>query len=360
MEVMEKMTNGFFTNGYFSLGDEEEIDTERFFQDSIELAKFIEKNLDKYDDHPSINYTGNIYRYFRNFKQVYRSEHGRGADEVNNILECEGDNFFIPTGNRCFLKCNNYNFRKDFSMEYYEFIQSYKRRRNVMSRRRKPEFCNRYKIDSGIYDPKSRRIHPRNVEQRDICVHIQKIIILLIGKKNRKNSSLDGVEEIDKNFKYVKIKINESIFKKRIRYRFPKHEKIDQLENVFVFDLETYNDQELAETYAAGLFDVNWLRDRWYRDSTPDEIEIETEHVIVFNKSYGNPFMNMLKFIWENYEADERTYIDKDGDEIVSSYRLLLVAHISSCFGIWIVLNLLIKEITEVNIIKTAGGLVLK
>ena len=87
IEDMEKLKNGFFTNGYFSLGDDGEIDTKRFFKDSDELAKFIDKILDKYDDHPSIYYTGNIYRYFRNFKRVTRSEHGRGANEFNNIQE---------------------------------------------------------------------------------------------------------------------------------------------------------------------------------------------------------------------------------------------------------------------------------
>ena len=68
--------------------------------------------------------------------------------------------------------------------------------------------------------------------------------------------------------------------------------------------------------------------------------------------------MNMLKYISENYYGDERTYIDKDGDEIVSSYRLLLVSHISSAFDISVVLNSLVKEISELNIIKTARGLV--
>ena len=70
IEDMEKLKNGFFTNGYFTLGEEGEIDTNRFFKDSNELAKFIDKILDKYDDHPSIYYTGNIYRYFKNFKRV--------------------------------------------------------------------------------------------------------------------------------------------------------------------------------------------------------------------------------------------------------------------------------------------------
>ena len=122
IEDMEKLKNGFFTNGYFSLGEEGEIDTNRFFKNSDELAKFIDKILDKYDNHPSIYYTGNIYRYFRNFKRVSRSEHGRGADEFNDIEEYEGDRCYIPSGNGCFLKCINYIFDKDFSTEYFEFI----------------------------------------------------------------------------------------------------------------------------------------------------------------------------------------------------------------------------------------------
>ena len=52
------------------------------------------------------------------------------------------------------------------------------------------------------------------------------------------------------------------------------------------------------------------------------DIETERENVTVFDGSNGNPVMNMLKYVSENYDGDERTYIDKDGDEIVSSYRL--------------------------------------
>ena len=180
----------------------------------------------------------------------------------------------------------------------------------------------------------------------------------VIWKKNRKDSLLNGVNEIERNFKYVKNKINENNLKQRIRYRFPKHETIDQLENVFVFDLETHNDEEFVEAYAAGLYDVNRLRDKWDRDLTPDELIIERENVTVFDASKGNCVMNMLKYISEKHEGDERTYIDKDGDEIVSSYRLLLVAHNSSRFDSWVVLNSLIKEITDLNFIKTARGLI--
>ena len=71
----------YFSNGYFGLSDEGGIDYNRFFKDRYELAKFIDKILDKYDDHTSIFCTGNNYRYLRNFKRVNRSEHGRGANE---------------------------------------------------------------------------------------------------------------------------------------------------------------------------------------------------------------------------------------------------------------------------------------
>ena len=106
------------------------------------------------------------------------------------------------------------------------------------------------------------------------------------------------------------------------------------------------------------MYDVNRLRECWHRDLNSNELIIERKHVTVFDASNGNCIMNMLKNISENFEGDERAYIDKDGDEIISSYRLLLVAHKSSGFDSWIVLNSLIKEITELKIIKTARGLI--
>ena len=43
IQDMEKLNSGFFTNSYFNLGDEGEIDTIRFFKDSNELAEFIDQ-----------------------------------------------------------------------------------------------------------------------------------------------------------------------------------------------------------------------------------------------------------------------------------------------------------------------------
>ena len=66
--------------------------------------------------------------------------------------------------------------------------------------------------------------------------------------------------------------------------------------------------------------------------------------------------MNMLKYISENYEGDERTYIDKEGDEIVNSYRILLLAHNAGGFDSWVVFNSLDKELKDIKVIRTARG----
>ena len=58
---------------------------------------------------------------------------------------------------------------------------------------------------------------------------------------------------------------------------------------MFVFDLETNNDQEFAEAYAAGLYDVYRLRDKWDRHLTVQQGETERKNVVVFDASNGNP-----------------------------------------------------------------------
>ena len=110
----------------------------------------------------------------------------------------------------------------------------------------------------------------------------------LLSYLEKRHSLLNGVEETERNFKYAKNVKNENNSKQRIRYRFLKHETKDQLDNKFVIDLETHYNQEFAEAFDAGLYDVNRLRDRWDMNLTPDEIVIEKENGTVFDGSNGN------------------------------------------------------------------------
>ena len=82
---------------------------------------------------------------------------------------------------------------------------------------------------------------------------------------------------------------------------------------MFVFDLETYNDQEFAESYAASLYDVNRLRNKWGRDLTPDEIVTKKNNVIVFGGSKGNPVMNMLEIFQRTTKEKKEQILIKMG-----------------------------------------------
>ena len=170
-----------------------------------------------------------------------------------------------------------------------------------------PEDCQRYKVDIRINDLTSKRILPRSVKQRDRCLYYQKNNNFVICQKNGKDTLVNGVREIEAKSNYVENKKNEDNFSQRIGYRFPKHETIDQLENVFVFESQAFNVEIFAESYAAVLFDLSRLQDRWDRDIAPDELVTEKDSVIISGRSNGNPVMNMPKYGPDNYEIDERT-----------------------------------------------------
>ena len=80
-----------------------------------------------------------------------------------------------------------------------------------MTQYRVPEFCDPNKKDIGKNNVESKRLLPRSVIERNICLYIHKKQFCLIGKKNREDSLVNGVEEIKKNCncKQVNNRINE-------------------------------------------------------------------------------------------------------------------------------------------------------
>ena len=80
-----------------------------------------------------------------------------------------------------------------------------------MARCRLPKICEKYKIDIGIFDLKSKRCLPRSVKQRDVCAYIHENQYCDIWKNNRKDFLLSGMEQFVRKLKNVKIKINKKI-----------------------------------------------------------------------------------------------------------------------------------------------------
>ena len=63
-----------------------------------------------------------------------------------------------------------------------------------MTRRRIPKKCERYKIDFGIHDLKSKRILPRSVKRREVCVYFHKSHYFVIWKKIDEKVYLMGLK----------------------------------------------------------------------------------------------------------------------------------------------------------------------
>ena len=91
------------------------------------------------------------------------------------------------------------------------------------------------------------------------------------------------------------------------------------------------------------------------KGSTQGERDRERK-LIVFDKSKENPVINIIEYFLVNYERDENTNIDRNGDDRITSYRLLILAHNASGFDIWVILNSLLREKTGLKIIKMGKG----
>ena len=111
--------------------------------------------------------------------------------------------------NGCFLKCVNYILKNHITKEYLEFINSYKRSKNVTIRCRIPELCERVEIDDDKHNFKSKTKLPRSVIQMNICFYIHKNQCCVVRKKNRINSLHNRVRQIEANFKYAGNKTDE-------------------------------------------------------------------------------------------------------------------------------------------------------
>ena len=88
-------------------------------RDQIRQTNFIFRNMDDFDAHINANdegydaedaiYNGHIYEINTpQFKKVKRSEFGNGCNFDQKIIECRGNNCFLPTQGFCFVKCVNF------------------------------------------------------------------------------------------------------------------------------------------------------------------------------------------------------------------------------------------------------------
>ena len=74
-------------NGEFLINDGEPFQVIRFYKNSDQLTKFIEKKIDKYDETLEVLFSGFMIKYTMVFNRIKRSNYSKGCDTFNNILE---------------------------------------------------------------------------------------------------------------------------------------------------------------------------------------------------------------------------------------------------------------------------------
>ena len=117
--------------------------------------------------------------------------------------------------------------------------------------------------------------------------------------------------------------------------------------------------QEFCEAYAAGCYHPDRLKECYNGDLTEKELEIERQHVHIFDRANNNPVLDMIKFIITNYKGKPKYFKDKNGEFKMSSYfHHQLIGQNASGFDNAIVLISLPKEFTNKNmkIIKKSRG----
>ena len=113
----------FILNGEFIINDGEPYQVNRFYKDSDQLTKSIEKMIDKYDETLEFLFSGEMNKYTLVFNKVKRSNYGTGCDIQRKIIEYKSDLVYNPEANECFRKCIEVIYQKDYSQEYREFIK---------------------------------------------------------------------------------------------------------------------------------------------------------------------------------------------------------------------------------------------
>ena len=276
IEVLQDYNNDFELNGKMIIGPIEHKTIIRF------------KNMDDFEryisaiviDHDSedVTFTGYVYKLDTpQFKVVERSAYGRGTEYMQEIVEYQGKNCYIPTSGMCFIKCIIYFTKKDYTEEFLTFVRSEQRRSNVMTSARIQPFCKKYNINVGCFD--GTRINPRKLTQRDTALLIYNNHFCLIWKSN--GVSFDKPIKKLKDYKVVDNVISDKHDKSFIKYEYNPKKFKSPITNVVVYDLETFNEIR-AVPFCSCIYKLSKFSGKYHRDISEQEYQKCLNDCVVF------------------------------------------------------------------------------
>ena len=344
-EILQDYTGDFELYGLMTIGPVEHKTNIRF------------KNMDDFEryiiaididyDSEDVTFTGYVYKINTpHFKVVKRSAYGRSTNYMQEIVEYHGQNCYIPTSGRCFIKCINYFTKKEYTKQFSTFIRTQQRRSNVMTSARIQPFCKKYSINIGCSD--GTRINPRNLSQRDISLFVYNNHFCLIWKSNGISFS-QAIEELKNNFKVVDNVISDKHVKSFIQYEYNPKKVKSPLTNIVVYDLETFN-KNRAVPYCSCIYKLGKFSGKNHRDISEQEYQKCLNDCVVFEGTDCNNEMldHVLSFKGEPKKVKNK----------IVEYNLYLIAHNGSGFDSYVVLNNLLQWRNVVKLIENGRVIV--
>ena len=168
-EILQEYIGTFEMVGTLLVGDELR-QTHIIFRNMDDFESYINSIDQDYDSDDSI-FNGYIYKIDTpKFNKKKRSQYGNGCDFKHEIIDCRGNNCFIPTKAYCFVKCVNFLTGEDYKQQYLEIIRSEHRRTNITTKTRIQPFCRANKINLVYYNID--RVFPRTVTKKDCSLYL--------------------------------------------------------------------------------------------------------------------------------------------------------------------------------------------
>ena len=138
-EILKEYTGDFELNGLLIIGHIGHKTIIRF-EKMDDFESYINA-IDVDNDSEDVTFTGHVYKLNTpQFNVVKRSAYGKGTNYMQTV-EYHGQNCYIPTSGICFIKCNNYFTKEDYTEEFSTFIRSEQKRSNVMTSARIQPCC---------------------------------------------------------------------------------------------------------------------------------------------------------------------------------------------------------------------------
>ena len=345
-EFLQDYTGDFELNGLMIIGPIEHKTNIRF-KNMDDFERYINA-IDIDYDSEDVTFTGYVYKLNKpHFKIVKRSAYGRGTNHMQEIVEYQRRNCYIPTSGMCFIECINYFTKKDYTEDFLTFIRTEKYRSGVMTTARIQPLCKKYNINIGYFNGKE--IWPRTVTQRNTALKVHINHFCLIWKSD--NISFNQVieNELKPNFKVVDNVVSDKHVKGFIKYEYNPKKVKSPLTNIVVYDLETFNKSRVVP-YCSCIYKLSKLSGKYHRHISEQEYQKSLNDCVV---SKGTDCINEMLDHVLSFKGEPKKVKNK-----IVEYDLYLIAHNGSGFDSYVVLNNLPQWRSVVKPIKNGAGIV--